>query len=179
MVDTTAPTVVSITRTLGTSPTHEDVLRWFVEFSEEVRNVDAADLAVTGTSATASDVSATSMGRIWLVTVSGGDLADLTGTVMLGFADDQDIADKAGNSLTATTPTGDNEEYVVDNTRPTVTITGVPAISRAPFTATITFNEPVQEFFQTQIIADNATLSAFHRGHDGGDDARHGLGRLR
>ena len=93
--------------------------------------------------------------------LGSGDLADLTGTVMLGFADDQDIADKAGNSLTATTPTGDNEEYVVDNTRPTVTITGVPAISRAPFTATITFNEPVQEFFQTQIIADNATLSDF------------------
>ena len=43
------------------------------------------------------------------VTVSGGDLADLNGTVTLGFASDQDIEDTAGTALSDTAPTGTNE----------------------------------------------------------------------
>ena len=120
-LDTAAPTVVSITRTLGTSPTNANSLNWFVEFSEPVVNVDAADFAVTGTTAGVVVVTE-SQGSpsVWLVSIQGGNLADLNGTVMLGFASGQNIADEAGNLLTATTPTGDNEEYVVDNTAPTV-----------------------------------------------------------
>ena len=64
---------------------------------------------------------------VYDVTASGGDLAGLNATVTLSFAAGQDIADTAGNALTATTPTGTNEpDYVVDNTAPTVTSIRAP-----------------------------------------------------
>ncbi len=53
--DTTAPTVTSIVRQTPTSsPTNADSLTWRVTFSEAVSNVDTADFAVNGTTATLS-----------------------------------------------------------------------------------------------------------------------------
>ena len=61
-----------------------------------------------------------------------------------------------------TTPTGTNENtYDVDNTAPTVTITGVPATSSAPFTATFTFTEAVTGFVLGDIGMGNGTASDF------------------
>ena len=54
----------------------------------------------------------------------------------------------------------------MDNTAPTVTITGVPDMSSAAFTATITFTEPVTGFVLTDITLTNATASNF-TGADG------------
>ena len=122
--DTTAPTVTSIVRqTPASSPTNANSLTWRVTFSEAMQNVDAADFSVTGTTATATAVSAVSgVTGAYDVTASGGDLADLNGTVTLSFAATQNIQDTSSNALTNTTPTGTNDAtYAVENTAPTLT----------------------------------------------------------
>ena len=161
-MDTTAPTVVSITRQdPTTSPTNADSLTWRVAFSETVMNVNAADFTVMGTTATLSVSEVTGRTGTWDVTASGGDLASLNDTVTLSFANTQGIQDEAGNALDNIMPTGTNDNtYEVDNTGPTVGI-DVPATSSAPLQATITFNEVVSDFMQDDVTAVNATLSAF------------------
>ena len=161
--DTTAPRVISITRqTPATSPTNGDSLMWRVVFSEAVVNVDNADFEVSGTSATLNVLKATGQTVTWDVTVSGGDLASLDGTVTLSFAADQGIADEADNPLVNTTPTiTDDNSYELDNTAPLVEITDVPPMSDGPFTATISFSEVVSGFAQDDITAANGTLSTF------------------
>ncbi|HZW20313.1 DUF4347 domain-containing protein [Noviherbaspirillum sp.] len=115
--DTVAPTVTSIERkTPSGEKTNADSLTYRVTFSEAVSNVSAADFIVSGTTATVSGVSSAG-GNAYDVTVSGGDLASLDGTVVLAFAGGQDIADAAGNALASVTPTGTAETtYTVDNT---------------------------------------------------------------
>ena len=167
-VDNTAPTVTSIERQDPTAlPTNEDSLTWRVTFDEDVQNVDAADFEVSGTAATVTDVTEATVSTVYDVTVSGNNLADLNATVTLGFATNPTIADTANNALTNTTPTGTNDNtYEVDNTAPTVTITGVPEMSTAAFPATFTFSEPVNNFVLGDITVGNGTASDF-TGTDG------------
>ena len=110
-VDLDAPEVVSIVRhSPAASPTDEDSLVWRVTFSEAIANVDAADFAVTGTTATITVASVSGADAVD-VTVTGGDLTDLDGTVTLAFASAQDITDdEAGNELTNTTPIGHEQQ---------------------------------------------------------------------
>ena len=166
--DTIAPTVTSIVRqTPAASPTNADSLTWRVTFSEAVANVDAADFTVSGTTATPTAVSEVTASTVYDVTASGGDLASLDATVTLTFANNQNIADLADNDLTNTTPTGTNDNtFAVDNTAPTVAITGVPATSTAAFTATLTFSEGVEGFAVGDIAVGNGAASAF-TGTDG------------
>ena len=167
--DTTAPTVTSIERQTPTaSPTNADDLTWRVTFGEAVANVDAADFAVSGTTATVTAVTAVSpVTGAWDVTASGGNLGSLNATVTLAFASGHDITDAAGNALASTTPTGANENaFVVDNIAPGVEITGVPETSSEPFTATITFSEGVEGFAVEDIAVGNGTASVF-TGSDG------------
>ena len=102
------------------SPTNADALKWRVTFSEAVQNVDAADFTVSGMTATvraATQAGATSKPLEWDVIVSGGNLANLNATVMLGFATSQNIqATAAGNTaLVATLLAGAQPSYVVDD----------------------------------------------------------------
>ena len=161
--DTTAPRVASIVRgTPASSPTNADSLIWRVTFSEAVSNVDTADFAVTGTTATLSVSAVSGVTGAYDVTASGGNLAGVTATVTLSIATGHDIQDAASTALTNTTPTGANDNtYVVDNTAPTVTITGVPTTSIAAFTATFTFSEAVTGFVVGKITLGNATASSF------------------
>ena len=162
--DTTAPRVASILRQAPTtSPTNADSLTWRVTFSETVLNVDRLDFTVSGSTATVTNVEPVGGEPLaYDVTVSGGDLASFNGTVTLGFASDQNIADGANRILNNTRPTETNDNsYMVDNAAPTVGIGGVPATSAAPFTATITFNEVVSGFMVDDIMVVNATLSDF------------------
>ena len=161
--DTTAPRVASITRQNPTvSPTNADSLTWRVTFSEAVSNVDAADFAVSGTTATVTAVAVSGLTGAYDVSASGGNLAALNATVTLAIAASHNIEDGASNSLTNTTPTGTNDNsYVVDNTAPSVTISGVPATSDAPFTATFTFSEAVTGFAAGDITLTNASASSF------------------
>ena len=166
--DTAAPQVASIARQSPTSsPTRADSLTWRVTFSETVANVDEADFEVGVTTATLTVAAVLGSSVAHDVTVEGSNLAGLTGTVTLAFASDHDIADTAGNALTNTAPTGANDNtFELDNTAPTVTIGGVPETSTAPFTATITFTEPVTGFVLADIALANATAAAF-TGADG------------
>ena len=163
--DTTAPRVASIVRQAPTtSPTNADSLTWRVTFSETVANVENLDFTVSGSTASVTTVEQVSDAPLaYDVTVSGGDLAIFNGTVALGFASDQNIADGVNNDLTNTMPTETNDNsYMMDNAAPMVAITDVPATSTAPFTATITFNEVVSGFMVADItVSSNATLSAF------------------
>ena len=162
--DTTAPRVASIARQNPTSsPTNADSLTWRVTFSEAVSNVNAADFVVSGTTATVTAVAAVSgVTGGYDVTASGGNLAGVSATVTLAIAASHNIQDGASNALSNTAPTGTNDNsYVVDNTAPTVTISGVPASSDAPFRATFTFSEAVTGFAVGDITLGNATASSF------------------
>ena len=124
-VDTIAPTVTSFERHDGTEalerPTTADTLTFRVTFSESVENVDKTDFAVTASTATVSSVTLVpGEAAQYIVTVSGGNLADYDGNVRLAFAERQDIADAPGNALTDTSPSGVNQGYLLDNTPPTV-----------------------------------------------------------
>ena len=162
--DTTAPTVASIARQNPTSsPTNADSLTWRVTFSEAVSNVNAADFAVSGTTATVTAVATVSgVTGAYDVTASGGNLASVNATVALTIAASHDIEDGASNALSNRTPTGtNNNSYVLDNTAPSVTISGVPSASNAPFTATFTFSEAVTGFAAGDITLSNASVSNF------------------
>ncbi len=120
-VDIVAPSTTSFAlQTPATSPTNADTLVFRVTFNEAVTGVAAADFVATGTTATPS-VSAVST-SVYDVTLSGGDLASLYGTVGLNF-NSPTITDLAGNTLPNTEPTTD-ESYFVDNTTLTATIVG-------------------------------------------------------
>ena len=163
VVDNTAPRVASIERNNPSlSPTNADSLIWRVTFDEAVTGVESGDFSVTGTAGNVLSVQRIGTTSTYLIGLSGGDLAGLDATVTLAFASGQDIEDAAGNALTNTTPTGTNEDdYVVDNTAPTVTIGGVPTASGAAFTATFTFSEDVTGFVVGDIGLGNATASNF------------------
>ena len=162
-LDTTAPRVTSIERHDPTeSLTNAETLTWRVTFSEDVANVDAMDFAVSGTTATLAASAVANMADVWDVTASGGDLASRNNTVTLSFAAGQNIYDTATNVLSDIAPTGTNDDdYVLDNTAPTVTITGVPATSSGPFTATFTFLEDVIGFAVGGIDVNNGAASEF------------------
>ena len=159
--DTTAPQVTSIDRqTPPSSPTNADTLTWRVAFNEEVKNVDATDFTVSGTTATLT-LSEVTAATVYDVTASGGDLANLNATVTLGFASSQDIQDTSNNTLTDTVPMLTNHNtYTVDNMAPTLTI-AVPATSTEPFTATFSFSEPVEGFAMDDVTVTNGAASAF------------------
>ena len=124
-----------------TLPADEDSLVWRVTFSEAIANLDAADFAVTGTTATITVAPVTGADAVD-VTVTGGDLTDLDGTVTLAFTSAQDITDDEGNALSSAAPTGTNDPtYLLDNTAPSVTAAAV-----GDTVLSLTFDEPVDSF---------------------------------
>ena len=162
--DNTAPLVTSIARQIPTSEhTNADSLTWRVTFNEAVVNVDTADFTISGTTATITGVARDGVTNAWDVTAAGGNLAGLTATVTLAFNAGQDIEDESGNDLTNTAPTsGTNENsFVVDNTAPTVTITGLPATISGATAVTFTFDEQVTGFAASDITIGNGAASAF------------------
>ncbi|MEQ1646234.1 MAG: Ig-like domain-containing protein, partial [Pyrinomonadaceae bacterium] len=143
VVDKTAPSTTSFARfNPATSPTNADTLVFQATFSENVINVDAADFAVTGTTATVTGVVGVGGGpdfSVYNVTVSGGDLAGLNGTVGLNFSGALNITDLATNPLPNVEPATD-QTYVVDNTPPTVNIVDVAPDPRNTAVASIAIN---------------------------------------
>jgi hypothetical protein len=127
VVDNTAPRITSITRqTPSTSPTNANALIFRIIFDKSVNNVNTSDFTVTGTTATVINVSGS--GTTYDITIAGGDLAGLNGTVTLGFAGGQNIADNAGNGLVNFTPTGtNNNTFVINNGGASCIVTSPPA----------------------------------------------------
>lgn len=120
-LDNAAPSVVSFVRQSPTSTTtNADTLVFRATFSEAVTGVDSSDFLVTGTTATAT-VTAVST-SVYDVTVSGGDLPNLNGTVGLNLAASptQNITDLALNPLPAVEPSVD-ETYTVENSVSSIT----------------------------------------------------------
>ncbi|MCK9201940.1 MAG: Ig-like domain-containing protein, partial [Gallionella sp.] len=127
-LEAAAPTLNSIAiQTPANATTNADTLVYRATFSESVSNVDTADFAVTGSTATVTSVSVAGT-NAYDVTVSGGNLAALDGTVTLGFAGTQNIADAASNALVTPTATA---SYTLDNTAPTAA-SGAPTATAGP-----------------------------------------------
>ncbi|OEK02996.1 hypothetical protein BFP97_16345 [Roseivirga sp. 4D4] len=119
-VDGIAPSIMSFTRkTPSGEITNADEVTFLVTFSEDVTGVDMSDFEVvgpTGATIAVSQVTAST----YDVTVSGGDLPNLDGTVDLNLGGAPSITDVVGNDLPNTQPATD-ETYTLDNTAPTVT----------------------------------------------------------
>ena len=146
-VKNTAPQLESIVRHTPTDETtNADTLTFRLTFDFDVEQVDAGDFVVTGgTSAAVSLVSILTPHTEFLVTVSGGDLADLDGTVGLDLAPGQDIADAAGNALPTSEP-GTDETFTVDNTAPAVTVnTLTTSDTTPPLSGTVDDNDATLE----------------------------------
>jgi hypothetical protein len=149
LIDTTAPVLTSIARhNPADETTSSDSLTWRVTFDEAVNGVMPSSFVVSGT--TAAVVTAAISDSTYDVTVTGGDLANLNGTVGLNLAGGRGITDLAGNVLPATEPATD-ETYTVDNTAPAVNI-------QAP-SATLTSSTAITYVVQ-YTDADSISLSA-------------------
>lgn len=158
--DRRAPRLASIIRaTPAEAQTNADRLTWRVVFDEDIANLDAADFVAEGTTAA---VSVTPLdARRYDITLSGGDLATLDGPVSLRLSAASDITDLPGTPIVDLAPIGADEGYLIDNTGPVLTLSGLPGEITDAFTATIDFDEPVTGFDIGDITAVNATLSAF------------------
>ncbi len=150
-VDTEAPTVQAVERQSPADAfTNADSLTFRVTFSESVEAIDVGDFAVSGTTASASAVSAAS-GASVEVTVSGGDLAGLNGAIVgLAVSGSNDIADAAGNGVSETTPSGANETYEVNN--------------EAPVLASVTRNTPTNAITNADTVSWDFTFSTITAG---------------
>ena len=171
LLDNTPPRVISITRQDPTSvlsratarETNGDAVTWRVSFNVPVRNVDARDFTLSNATGalTVAHAPGSSQTR-WDVTAAGGNMENFNGVIALGFSPDRNISDAAGNVLSNTTPTGTNDnDYLLDNTPPTVAIEGVPATADDPFTAVLRFSEAVSGFEVGDIAATGVALSDF------------------
>ena len=118
-----SPVTVALTRQdPGGEVTSADTLQFRAEFSEPVQSIDSADFTVSGgsTGGIARVVPIAGTGEaIYLITVSGGDLASFNGRVGIDLSPTQNITDLALNALSSDEP-GVDETYLVDNTAPQV-----------------------------------------------------------
>ena len=115
VLDNTAPGDPTAARHApAESPTEADEVTWRIGFGEAVANVTADDFAIAGTTAALSVAEVAGDAAQWDVTLSGGDLADLNGTVTLSLAQAHDITDLAGNALAGSL--GGDTAWQLDNT---------------------------------------------------------------
>src|SRR5689334_1399728 len=136
--DNSAPTLTTdALQTPASSPTNADSLVFRVTFNEAVTSVDTADFVVSGTTATATNVALVSPG-VYDVTVSGGNLASLNGTVGLALKSASagaTVPDLAGNALTNFTTTGTSATYLEANSAPTLATDALPTPASSPTNA--------------------------------------------
>ncbi len=114
VVDNTAPITASFARLIPNAPvTSRDAVRFRVTFSESVTNVDTSDFLVTGTTAS---MTIAGSGSIYDITLSGGDLANLSGLVGIDFSPSQNITDLATHPLATVEPSIDETFSIVQST---------------------------------------------------------------
>ena len=182
LLDRTPPHVTSIFRydsetgnTDAKSPTNRDSVQWSVQYNESMRNSGAGSAAaytVTFVPAITQEPTLTvtpgaddpnTCGDLtpYVVNISGGALADYNGTATLTL-NHAEVTDCVGNTLRDRTPPRGNQiTYELDNTAPTVAITGVSGTVNAAVDATFTFSESVTGFEAGDITLTNADASAF------------------
>ncbi|WP_124369129.1 Ig-like domain-containing protein [Pseudomonas sp. R2-7-07] len=152
-IDTQAPTasIVLADTALGVGQTSLVT----VTFSEAVTGFTNADLAVAN--GTLSALSSSDGGITWTATFT--PTAGITDTSNLITLNNTGIADQAGNAGSGTT---DSNNYTIDSQRPTATIVVADPVLSAGETSlvTITFNEAVSGFDNSDLNVPNGTLSA-------------------
>jgi Bacterial Ig-like domain len=117
--DSTSPTLQAIRRfNPTTANTSANQLTFRAQFSEPVNNASATDFRITGTTAGIATFTAISP-TTYQITVSGGNLVNLNGTVGVDLRPTQNITDAFGNALVNREPTID-EVYTVTNNLPRV-----------------------------------------------------------
>lgn len=152
----------------GSTYTNADTLTFNVSFDIEVRNVDATDFEVTGTTAAITSlVSTGSDARYYRATVEGGDLADLNAHVDLVLVAGQDIESLDGVALT-NLATLFPEGTTVNNTPPNCAFSSAAS---APVTSTFTvdvactpqdgFADLIVGFGSDDLVLSNASLESF------------------
>ncbi|CDL00463.1 conserved protein of unknown function [Magnetospirillum gryphiswaldense MSR-1 v2] len=117
----TGPTVTSVERqTPASATTNADSLTWRVTFNEAVSNLADGTVDFDVAELTGESVSVVSAGgNAYDVTVSGGDIANHTGTVTLGLKGGQNIVNGASQALSSITPSGtDQRTFTLDNSAP-------------------------------------------------------------
>lgn len=160
--DVIPPSTTSFQRfSPNTSLTNTDSLTFRVTFNEPVTGIDPGDFEANGTTATVTLVSPApgSNGTQYDVTLSGGNLHSMNGTVGLNF-NSPTINDLAGNSLPNVEPPVD-ETYLVDNTRPSLTaIFPNDDATRVPTNASLImgFSETVQAGSGNIVIYSNGVI---------------------
>lgn len=129
LADVIAPRVVSIVRVApAASPATADEAVFRLTFDEAVQNVDGADFALTGTTATVTTVTAAG-GQAYDLVVGGGNFTGVEGLVTLGFAAGQNIRDLGGNAFVDLVPTGANQNSVeLQNNDAPVLTSGNPVL---------------------------------------------------
>ena len=148
-----APEVSKVERkNPSTSPTNSNTVEWGFEFDQDVVNVTADDFTVTGTGlgtvTLTVDDAGDSSDATYDVNASGG-FDDLNATITLSIVSTQDIEDTGGDAMTDTSiPAGNDETYVIDNTRPRVASIERQTPSSSPTNADsvewrVTFDENV------------------------------------
>lgn len=159
----TTPTLVSFTRQTPTSQyTNANEVVFRVTFNEAVQNVDLSDFVKDSTTtALLSSLTKIENGRIYDIKISGNDLPNFNGTIGLNLSPAQNIVDVGGNALPVAEPATD-EQYIVDNIAPTVTInqsgTQADPTTALPVNFAIVFSEPIDaSTFTVADIRQNGT----------------------
>jgi len=147
VIDTTPPTVTSVSRVGGAS-TNASSVQWTVNFSEPVTGVDATDFALvkSGVSGASTAVTLTGTGASYTATLASTGTGD--GSIGLNLIDDDSIVDAATNKLGGTGTTGTTngsftgQVFTIDRTPPTSapTITAGPSGLVNSSTATFSFS---------------------------------------
>ena len=164
-VDNLKPRVRSFTRQNPTTEsTSADTLTWRVTFNEAVKNVNGADFIIYGTTATITSVTPVTGNEqtTYDLTVTGGNLAGLNGTVRLGFnTGGHNIHDIAGNKLTnyGRTSTSHNT-FEVSNTAPNTAPTVANLIPNQTATVGGAFSYAVPADTFNDADGDSLTYSA-------------------
>ena len=126
-----------------------------ITFNEAITGFDNADLTIVN--GTLSAVASTDSGVTWTATYT--PTANVTDTSNLITLANTAVADLAGNAGVGTT---DSANYTIDTLRPTATVVMADTALKAGETSgvTITFNEAVTGFDNTDLTVVNGTLSA-------------------
>ncbi len=154
----------------NSSPTNENELKWKLIFSENINisSFTSGDLALDeGPQNVNLNVAHEgSSSTDWIITASGPSLDGYNGNVKLKFADDVEIT--WGSFLIRKVddliPDSDQPAewiFVLDNTAPTISASGLGNQISNPVTVNLTFSETPTGFGASDVTASNATVSAF------------------
>ena len=156
------PFVVSTVRA-NADPTNANSVDFTVRFSEDVTGVDASDFALHTTDVTGASISAISGAyESYTVRVNTGSG---NGSIRLDILDDDSIYDNGLLPLGGTGQENGNftggEDYTVDRTVPTVTLTSsaTDPTKDSPIVVNVSFSKNVTDFSASDILAENGTVS--------------------